>query len=155
MGTPIKSQKTELYWASGPTATSRVVAAASINGLGGPADQIPTTTLDNDTDHTFLGGLGNPGAVTVAFNVHAGEIAHEAVLALKDSKDVVSWGIYGPGSPVPTAVGSVMQPSVTRPSMIFQGYVSDINVDIGENNVWKGSITIQRSGGLTIDLLAP
>lgn len=153
MGTAIKSQKTELYWASAATTATRAVAVSSISGLGGAADQIETTTLDNDTDKTFLGGLGNPGQVTVSFNVHSGEASHEELLALKDSKEVVSWGIYGPGTGTPTAVGSAMQPVADRASAIFSGYVSDINVDIGANDVWKGSITIQRSGGVTFDLL--
>ena len=153
MGTEIKSQKTELYWASAATTATRAVAVSSISGLGGAADQIDTSTLDNDTDRTFLGGLGNPGQVTVAFNVHSGESSHEDLLALKASKEVVSWGIYGPGTGTPTAVGSAMQVVATRASAIFSGYVSDINIDIGENNVWKGSITIQRSGGVSFDLL--
>lgn len=153
MGTAIKSQKTELYWASAETTATRVVAVSSISGLGGAADQIETTTLDNDTDKTFIGGLGNPGQVTVAFNVHEGEVSHEDLLALKASKEVVSWGIYAPGTGTPTALASVMQAVATRASAIFSGYVADINVDIGANDVWKGSVTIQRSGGVTFDLL--
>lgn len=153
MGTAIKSQKTELYWASAATTATRVVAASSISGLGGAADPIETTTLDNDTDKTFLGGLGNPGQVTVSFNVHSGEAAHEDLLALKASRAVVSWGIYSPGATAPTAAGSVMQSVATRASAIFSGYVADINVDIGANDVWKGSVTIQRSGDVTFDLL--
>lgn len=154
MGDPIKSQKTELYWASAATTVTRAVAVSSISGLGGAADQINTSSLDNETDHTFLGGLGNPGQVTVAFNVHEGEASHEDLLALKASKDVVSWGIYGPqATTAPTAVGSVMQVSATRTSAIFSGYVSDINIDIGSNDIWKGSITIQRSGAVSFDLL--
>jgi hypothetical protein len=155
MGTAIKSQKTELYWASAATTATRVVAASSISGLGGAADQIETTTLDNDTDKTFVGGLNNPGQVTVAFNVHSGEVAHEDLFALKASKEVVSWGIYSPGATTPTAVGSAMQVVATRASAIFDGYVADINVDIGSNDVWKGSITIQRSGAVAFDLLTP
>ena len=46
-----------------------------------------------------------------------------------------------------------MQSVATRASAIFDGYVADINIDIGANDVWKGSITIQRSGGVTFDLL--
>ena len=153
MGDPIKSQKSELYWASAATTATRAVAVSSIGGLGGRADQIPTSTLDNDTDHTFLGGLGNPGEVTVAFNVHSGEASHESLLALKAAKTVVSWGIYGPGAGTPTAVGSAMQVVATRASAIFEGYVADINVDIGENKVWKVTIVIQRSGGVAFDLL--
>lgn len=155
MGDVIKSQGTELYWASAATTAKRVVCATSLSGLGGARDQIDTTCLDNMTDRTFVGGLGNPGQVTVSFNVHKGEIAHEDLLALKAAGTTVSWGIYSSDAATPpTVVGSVMQPVVDRVSAIFQGYVSDINIDIAGNDIWKGTITIQRSGDVTFDLLA-
>ena len=156
MGEVIKSQGTDMYFSPGPGQVTRVVCATSISGLGGPRDQIDTSCLDNLTDRTFVGGLGNPGQVTVAFNMHKGEAAHEAVLALKESGEEVSWGIYSSGATtVPTADSSaVMQPVVDRVSAIFRGYVSDINLDVAGNDIWKGTITIQRSGSVQFDLLA-
>ncbi|MBS0430502.1 MAG: hypothetical protein JSR41_24715 [Proteobacteria bacterium] len=154
MGTVIKTQGTDLYWASGPTAVKRVVCATGITGLGGARDQVDTSCLDNTQDRTFIGGLGNPGQVTVSFNVHKGEVAHEDLLALKASGATVSWGIYSSGGvTAPTAVDSEMQPVVDRVSAIFQGYVADINIDIQGNDIWKGSVTIQRSGPVAFDLL--
>ncbi|WP_399696604.1 phage tail tube protein [Xenophilus sp.] len=156
MGTVIKSQGTELFWASGASAATRVVCATSISGLGGAKDQVETSCLDNTEDKTFIGGLGNPGQVTVGFNVHKGEISHEDILALKAAGTVVSWGIYSSDAVTPpTVTGSVMQPVVGRVSAIFQGYVADINIDIQGNDIWKGTITIQRSGPVTFDLLIP
>lgn len=150
MGEVIKSQGTHLYWASAPTAATRAVCATNISGLGGARAQIQTTCLDDTEDETYVPGLGVPGQVTVGFNVHKNEVSHEALLALKASGDVVSWGIYSSDSAtVPTAVSSVMQEVATRASAIFKGYVSDINIDVGGNDIWKGTITIQRSG--TVD----
>lgn len=153
MGAPIKSQGTDLYWASGPTAVTRAVCITSIAGLGGARDQIETSCLDNTTDKTFVGGLGTPGQVTVPFNVHKDEISHADLLALKTSGATVSWGIYSSDSAtVPTAVASVMQPVTSRASAIFSGYVADVTIDIAGNDIWKGTITIQRSGDVTWDL---
>lgn len=147
---PIKSQKTELFWASAPTAATRAVAMKSFSGLGGARDQIDTSNLDNAVDRTFVSGLGSPSPVNVAFNVHADEVSHTALMALKDSGAEVSWGIYSSHAvTAPTAVGSVMQAVTTRASAIFQGYVSDVNIDVGENDIWKGTITIQRTGAVT------
>ena len=149
----IKSQKTEIYWASAATAVTKLVCPTNISGLGGARDQVDTTCFD-DEERTFLPGLGNPGQVTVAFNVHKGELSHEDVLALKASGAVVSWGIYSSDSATaPTAVGSVMQVVATRVSAIFNGYVSDVNIDIAGNDIWKGTVTIQRSGEVAFDLL--
>ncbi|MDQ0035931.1 hypothetical protein J2W30_003704 [Variovorax boronicumulans] len=153
MGSVIKSQGTDLYWASGPTAVTRAVCITGISGLGGARDQIETSCLDNTTDKTFVGGLGTPGQVTVPFNVHKDEVSHAALLALKDSGETVSWGIYSSDSvTAPTAVGSVMQTVASRASAIFSGYVSDVTIDIAGNDIWKGSITIQRSGDVDWDL---
>jgi len=136
MGTPIKTQGTELYWASAATAVTRVVCPTSISGLGGARDQIETTCLDDTTDKTFTGGLGNPGQVTVAFNVHKSEISHEALLDLKESGAEVSWGIYSSdAATAPTAIGSAMQSVVGRVSARFQGYVADVAIDIGTNEI--------------------
>jgi len=149
----IKSQKTEIYWASAPTAAMKLVCPTSISGLGGARDQVDTTCFD-DIERTFLPGLGNPGQVTVAFNVHKGALSHGAVLALKAAGTVVSWGIYSSdATTAPTVVASVMQPVVDRVSAIFRGYVSDVNIDIQGNDIWKGTITIQRSGEVSFNLL--
>jgi len=153
MGSVIKSQKTELFWASAATTATRAVAITSFSGLGGPRDQIDTSSLDNTEDRTFVSGLGSPSPVTVAFNVHKDEASHTALIALKTAGTVMSWGIYSSdAATAPTAVGSVMQGVADRASAIFSGYVSDINVEIGANDIWKGTITIQRSGQVTWDL---
>lgn len=152
----IKSQKTELYWASGATAATKAVAVTSISGLGGAADQIEITDLDNAVDKSYVGGLGNPGQVTINFNVSRTELSHKALLDLKDSKAVVSWGIYSSdAATAPTVVASKMQKVTGRASSIFDGYVSDINVEIAGNDIWKGSITIQRTGPVVFDLNTP
>lgn len=149
----IRSQGTDLYWANGETTVLRVVCATGISGLGGARDQIDTSCLDNTGDATSIPGLGRPGQVTVPFNVHANEPAHEALLALKESGEEVSWGIYSSHSATaPTAVGGVMQEVTTRASAIFTGYVSDIALDVAGNDIWKGTVTIQRSGSVAFDL---
>ena len=149
----IRSQGTDLYWASGATTALRVVCATGISGLGGARDQIDTSCLDNTGDATSIPGLGRPGQVTVPFNVHVNEAAHEALLALKESGEEVSWGIYSShAATVPTVVASEMQTVTDRASAIFQGYVSDISLDVAGNDIWKGSVTIQRSGSVAFDL---
>ena len=152
----LKSQGTELYFVDTDSSDTvrRVVCATSISGLGGARDQIDTSCLDNTTDRTFVGGLGNPGQVTIGFNVHKDEVAHEALLDLKAAGTEVSWGIYSSdAATAPTAnTANVLQSVTGRASAIFLGYVSDINIDIAANDIWKGTITIQRSGAVTFDL---
>lgn len=144
----IKTQKTELFWASAATTATRAVGVDSISGLGsGAKDQIETTTLDNAADKTFVAGLGNPGAVQIAFKIRADDPSHSALVALKDAGTVVSWGVYSShAATAPTAVGSVMQTVLARASVIFNAYVSDVSIEVGVNNVWNGTLTLQTSG---------
>ena len=46
-----------------------------------------------------------------------------------------------------------MQPVVGRESAIFNAYVADVAIDIGAKDIWKGTITLQRSGPVVWDLL--
>jgi hypothetical protein len=156
MGTVIKSQGTELYFVDDDTSgtVKRAVCVTSISGLGGARDQIDTSCLDNTTDRTFVGGLGNPGQVTVGFNMHTDETSHEELLALKVSGSTVSWGIYSSDNATAPVTNSfdVLQEVTGRASARFLGYVADINLDIAANDIWKGTITIQRSGAVSFDL---
>lgn len=150
----IKSQGTELYYASGATEVTKIVCPTGISGLGGARAQIEVTCLDDTEDEEFVGGLGTPGQVTIPFNLHKSEISHEKLMELKASGETVSWGIYSSNAATaPTAVGSVMQPVVGRVSAVFNAYVADVAIDIGAKDIWKGTITLQRSGPVTWDLL--
>lgn len=156
MGTVIKSQGTELYFAApGDSNPTRVVCATTISGLGGARDQVDTSCLDNTEDRTFIGGLGNPGQVTVGFNVHKSEVSHEELLALKAAGTTVHWGIYSSdAATAPTLdTNDELQEVVGRVSARFHGYVADINIDIAGNDIWRGTVTIQRSGEVEFDLL--
>lgn len=156
MGTVIKSQGTELYFSDGSTGSpTRVVCATTISGLGGARDQVDTSCLDNTADRTFIGGLGNPGQVTVGFNVHKSEVSHEDLLNLKASGETVSWGIYSSDAATTPTVDTngELQEADGRVSARFSGYVADINIDIAGNDIWRGTITIQRSGEVEFDLL--
>jgi len=152
MGTTIKSQGTELFWATDATTNKRVVAPNGISGLGGAKDRIEDSSLDNLTDKTYVGGLGDPGQVTVGIILKKGETLHDDLVSLKNAGNEVSWGIYsGDAVTAPTTVASIMQPVVGRVSAIFLGYVADLNVEISGNDIWKGTITIQRSGAVSYD----
>lgn len=149
----LKSQGTELYYASAATTATKIGKITGISGLGGARDQIDKTTLD-DTDRQFEPGYGNPGQVTVGMVLDSAEASHEALLALKTAGTTVSWGIYSAQTATaPTAVGSEMQTVLDRTSAIYDGYVADVNVEIASNDVWKATLVIQRSGTVTFDFV--
>jgi len=151
----VKTQGSELYFVD--VLTSSVPAVVKLNcptgitGLGGPADQIDTTCLDA-TERGFVRGLGNPGQVSVPFNLDPGASSHQILFDLQESGENLDWLIgLSDGSAAPTLTsGDQLVHPAARTSIIFNGYVADVNLDIATNEIVRGTLTIQRSGPLDI-----
>lgn len=149
----LKTQGTRLFFAFSDSEILKVACPTGINGLGGAADQVENTCLDS-TEREYVRGLANPGQVTVPINFIARSAAHQALLALQDSGETISWMIVlsdQTGSPSTLDSESrLVSPGAT--TVEFLGYVSDLNLDIGINEIVRGTVTIQRSGARVFDL---
>jgi hypothetical protein len=160
----IKTKGTRLYFATPLDASSGdsdgitikyVKCATGIQGLGGAADQVDITCLDS-AEREFVQGMSNPGQITVPFNILPDSAAHQALFALKDSGDTVSWMVAFSDAveagTVPVAVDSNLRlVSVGPTTAEFLGYVSDVTIDIQTNEIVRGSLIIQRSGAIAWD----
>lgn len=152
----IKTQGTHLFFvnpkATGGPAIVKFACPTGASGLGGPADQIEDTCLDATTDKTFQRGLGTPGQVSIPFNYIPGDTSHDAIFKLKDSGENLSWYIgLSDGTAAPTLTGTALTPpaATARSGFMFTGYIADVNIDIATNEIVRGTVTIQRSGGVT------
>lgn len=152
----VKTQGTKLYFVD--TVTSSVGAIVElacptgITGLGGAADQIETTCLNATTDRTYVRGLGNPGQVSVPFNLIPTDASHQVLFDLKEAGTVTSWlACLSDGTTAPTALDSNdrITPPAGRTSFGFDAYIADINIDIATNEIVRGTLTLQRSGAVT------
>jgi hypothetical protein len=150
----IKTQGTELFFvdslSSSVASVAKMACPTGITGLGGPADQIETTCLDNLEDRTYDRGLGNPGQVTVPFVFKPWEVSQQTLWDLKDSGDTIGWMVGmsdGTNPPTLDSNDELVGPA-SRTSLGFQGYVADLNIDIATNEVVRGTMLIQRSGGI-------
>jgi len=153
MGTVIKSQKTEAFWAASTGEVIKATAVSGIEGIEGAREAIDTSDLATGADGTCVAGVASPRPVTLSFNVKRGEVAHRALLKLRDSGDIVSWGIYSSDAATqPAAIGGVLQPASGRVSVRFMGFVSNFSIRMQSNDLWRGTIQIQRSGGFDYDL---
>lgn len=148
----IKTKNTRLYFtdaAGSPQDILRVLCATGINGLGGAADQIDITCLDS-TEREFVQGFKTPDVVNVPINFIPRSAAHQALINLQETGDVVSWMIVASDqSGEPTTLDAnnrLVSPGPT--SAEFLGYVSNFTFDIGGNEIWRGTLTIQRSGAI-------
>lgn len=151
----VKTQKSELFFvdalSSSVAAVMKMTCPTGITGLGGAADQIETTCLDNSEDKSYVRGLGNPGQVSVPFVLKPWEASHQVLFDLKASGDTVGWMIcLSDGTALPTldSVDALVAPT-GRTSLAFQAYVADLNIDIATNEVVRGTLTLQRSGTVT------
>jgi len=149
----IKSQGTHLFFLT-PGDTPSVVklhCPTGITGLGGAADQIDTTCLDETDDKTYSRGLGNPGQVSVPVNFDPQEVSHQDLFDLKASGETLQWVIgLSDGVAAPTLSGSTITPPTDRTVILFNAYISDFSLDIAGNDIVKGTLTLQRSGGVTL-----
>ena len=152
----VKTQGTHLYLLDNVSQSEPVMikfaCPTGISGLGGPKDQIEDTCLDALVDKTFVGGLGNPGQVTVPFNLIPREASHQLLFDLKESGDVLKWIACLSESQTPPTIDSgagEFEPPADRTSFQFDAYISDVNIDIATNEIVRGTLILQRSGVVT------
>lgn len=146
----IETKGTRLFFAISASEILKVSCATGISGLGGAASQINSTCLDSD-EQEFQAGMAVPGALSIPINFIPRSGAHQALTALKDSGDKVSWMVvFSDQSGDPVSVLSVdaydrlVSPGPTTAEFI--GYVADFNIDIATNEIVRATLTVQRSG---------
>lgn len=155
-----KSQGTELYFADLLTSSEpllvQLACPTGVTGLGGAADQIDDTCLDDLVDKSFTRGLGNPGQVNVPFVLKRDasnivDASHALLFDLKDDGSTIDWMVgLSDGTADPTIDSNGDLAAVaTRSFLHFEGYLADLNIDIATNEVVRGTLIVQRSGVVT------
>jgi Phage tail tube, TTP, lambda-like len=149
----VKTQGTELFFVDSTAQTPAMVkmtAPTGITGLGGAADQIDVTSLEDTADRAFVRGLGNPGQVSVPFVMKPTDASHQRLFVLKESGEPLKWlACLSDGSADPTYAAGSLTPPTGRSSIGFTAYIADVSIDIATNEVVRGTLILQRSGALT------
>jgi hypothetical protein len=151
----VRTQGTEVFLIDEVTTTDptvvKLACPTGVSGLGGAADQIEDTCLDNTTDKTYQRGLGNPGQVSIPFNLVPRETSHQLLTTLKNSGDIVKWLVCLSESATDPTVDSDGEfvPPNDRTSFAFEAYVADVNIEAQTNEIVRGTLTLQRSGVVT------
>jgi hypothetical protein len=151
---PIKSQGTELFYVrpGSEPALVKLFCPTGITGLGGAADQLDVTCLTDLVDKQFIRGLGTPGQVSAPVNFDPAQASHQDMFDLKASGETLEWIIgLSDGTAIPT-LDSNDDPAAPagRTCIRFTGYIADWALDIAGNDIVKGTLTIQRSGAVTL-----
>lgn len=149
----VRTQGTELFFIN-PDAISpavvKLVCPTGVQGLGGPRDQIESTCLDTTDDKTYVAGLGNPGQVSVPFNLIPRESSHQDLFTLKDAGTVLHWlACLSESATDPTMdTDHAFVPPNDRTSFAFDAFIKDVNIDVATNEIVRGTLTLQRSGAV-------
>lgn len=151
----VRTQGTELFVIDASVTASeediyKIACPTGITGLGGARDQIEDTCLDTTDEKTFKAGLGNPGQVSVPFNLIPRNGSHQNLFAWKQSGEVMKWLVCLSESteqPTVDTDGNFVKPT-TRTTIEFQAFVADVNIDVATNEIVKGTLTLQRSGAV-------
>ena len=150
----VRTQGTELFFIN-PDAISpavvKLVCPTGVQGLGGPRDQIESTCLDTTDDKTYVAGLGNPGQVSVPFNLIPRETSHQQLFTLKDAGTVLHWlACLSESATDPTMdTDYAFVAPADRSSFAFDAFIKDVNIDVATNEIVRGTLTLQRSGAVT------
>lgn len=151
----VKTQGTELFMietasASDPVIT-KMACPTGISGLGGAKDQIEDTCLDNLVDKTYVSGLGSPGQVSVPFNLIPRDGSHQFLFTLKEAGTVLKWMMCLSESATDPTMDTDLEfvAPADRTSFAFDAYIADVNIDVANNEIVRGTLTLQRSGAVT------
>lgn len=154
MSGSVKTQGTHLFLIDTMTSSDpsilKFACPTGVSGLGGPADQIDDTCLDATDDRTFVGGLGNPGQVSIPFVYKPQQASHQILFDLKAARENLNWLVGlsdGVAAPTLDSNDQFNQPA-DRSGFEFIAYIADVNIDIATNEVVRGTLTLQRSGAV-------
>lgn len=150
----VRTQGTELFFldtvSNSDAEIVKLACPTGITGLGGARDQIEDTCLDTTGDKTFKAGLGNPGQVTVPFNLIPRDGSHQLLFTLKEDGSVLKWiACLSESATDPTVAAGEFVAPADRSSIKFEAFVSDVNIDIATNEIVRGTLILQRSGSVT------
>lgn len=150
----VETQGARLYFKKpgSPATLVKMVCPTGITGLGGARDNIVVDCLENTGDRFNRPGSGTPTALSVPFNLVPTAASHKDLYTLRADRTVADWIVLlsdtGSSEPTLDSDGDIVPPS-TGTSFSFAGYVSDVSIDIASNTIVTGTLTIQRSGGIT------
>ena len=151
----VKTQGTQLYLRyqdSNGYAITQIGCPTGITGLGGAANQVDVTCLD-DSEMSYIRGMPNPSTMQVALNFDPAKVNHQLLWDLYEAGDTLDWVLgWSDGIGIPPTVnagtGVITFPD-TRTFTEFEGYIADLPLDFAINTTVKSNMQVQRSGART------
>jgi hypothetical protein len=154
----VKTQGTHVYFVNptGP-ALVKLECPTGVTGVGGgDVDQIEDTCLDETEEHTYVDGLATRESLSIPFNMRPAAASHQLLWDLKESRELLPWLILLSESADPptlaagpTPPAGTMVPPATRTALAFDGVVTNVAIDLTNNDIVRGTLTVQRRSKIT------
>jgi hypothetical protein len=154
----LKTARTSLYYidpefnSAGPGIVT-VGCATSITGIGASRDQLEETCLE-DTARRYQAGLGTPGTKQFTINFDPSDASHVRLYSLWKAGTVVKWALGlsdGPAAPASLVAPTYSDTAddfvlpTTRSFITYEGYVTDVPLDLALNAFVTANISVQVS----------
>lgn len=145
----LKDKGTQLYVGSASLSPPVMVlpCITGITGLSGARQNIDETCFDSAEGENSA-GRAQPGQVQISAIFDTNDETFPELEALFDSGETAAFYVGGSDGTDPPTLDSTgaIEPPLTRTGIDFRGYVADLAWEIQQNNVWRYTVTIQRSG---------
>lgn len=152
MANELRSQGTELWYVSGPTAVTKVGNITSFGEFGKQSPDITTTNLDSVAVEK-IPGLPDNGDVGLVVNMDPLSAAHQYLDSIAGTSTRIEFLIgYSDGTVPPTAAaGAIVAPAATaRTSDKFLAGVKSFRKVVGGVDGIVGvNVSLVISGGIT------
>ena len=150
----VHTQGTRLYVVDASGATPKLAwidCVKSISGIGsGTASKIDVTRLSDTGSRRQVSGLSDPESISIPYQFDTSANNHQLFEKLKGKN--VQWMFAmadGDGEPtLETATGKMTAPT-NRTCGTFDGFIEGNAIEMAENEVVRGTLTIARSGNIT------
>lgn len=153
----IKTKHTTIYVATAAAVATKIVGLRQAGIPDGQASQIDVSTWDDDFDQ-FVSGRKSTGTTTI--EVVLDTAAHETLEAKYQSGEVMEFLVLAPLSDsapavAPTVTAGAFAAVTAVDNIKFKGYISNFAISMADNDVWRGTMTIQGTGPRTITKKSP
>ncbi len=152
-----KTKHTTIYAATAAAVATKIIGVRQAGVPDGQASQIDVSSWDDDFDQ-FVAGRKSTGSTTIEVVFDAA--AHEALEAKYQSGEVMEFLVLAPLSDsapavAPTVAAGEFAAVTTVDNIKFKGYIANFAVAMADNDVWRGTMTIQGTGPRTITKKTP
>lgn len=150
-----ETKGTHVYFAmpGAPATVVKLTCPTGVTGVGGGSkDKIDTTCLDETGAYRkYIGGFADAAEVSVPFILYKADGSQADLFTLRDSNEVVSWfvGLSNVATAPTLDSDSLLVPPTARDGFSFEGYVSNLTIDMATNEVVRGTLTVQPTGTTT------